>query len=413
MKHATDRWSCPPNLPTTHFLDNRIYTESEIFSAERERLFTNCWKFLCLESEIPDIGDYRVSELAGVPIVTVRAADGVHSYFNVCPHRGAPLVRDERGNLARGFQCMYHLWTFSLKGDCTSISRIEGYEAAGLKKQDVGLRPVRTETVCGLVFLCLNDDVEPTETFFGDMLDHIKLHMGSEELEVFHYHRAEIKTNWKLWVDNNSEIYHDFMHILNRKTGIAHPNYHERRWKLYPNSHNVILEGTMDYESGGFDDRDRDTMPGIGPNGMVIMEVFPDVMFNIRATAMRIDSITPLEPGLSLVEFRGVGLKSDTPEIRETRIRHHNQIWGPAGRNLPEDVAVVEAQWKNMDRGGLPFSIFAREEELRPHDDSNLRAYYQEWGRRVSIWPHDTTLEYNGDSGGVNDRRVGPAVVGS
>lgn len=38
-------------------------------------------------------------------------------------------------------------------------------------------------------------------------------------------------------------------------------------------------------------------MPGMQPNGMVVMLLFPDVMLNIRATVMRIDTMTPLAPG--------------------------------------------------------------------------------------------------------------------
>ena len=34
------------------------------------------------------------------------------------------------------------------------------------------------------------------------------------------------------------------------------------------------------------------------------------------------------------------------------------------------------------------YSILAREENLNPTDDSNVRAYYQEWGRRMGRAPH-------------------------
>ncbi len=383
-------WNAPPDLPSTHYLDNRIHTEERIFAAEQAAIFRRCWKFLYLASELPNAGDFRVAELGGIPIVTVRDRDGtLRSFYNVCPHRGAPLVRVSHGNLARGFRCLYHLWTYALDGACTSISRVEGYKNAGLTKDLVRLRNVRTETMAGLVFVTLDDDAPPLENFLGGMRDHIERHCGAEELELFHFHRADIATNWKLWVDNNSEVYHDLMHVVNRRTGVSHPAYHTRRWKLYPNAMNVILEGAMNYESAGWEGRDSDMMPGIGPNGMVILEVFPDVMINIRATAMRIDSITPIAAGRSIIEYRGVGLKSDTPEVRAKRIRHHNQIWGPAGRNLPEDNAVVEMQWRNMATGAARYSIIAREEELKPHDDSPLRAWYQEWGRRVGVWPHD------------------------
>ncbi len=39
--------------------------------------------------------------------------------------------------------------------------------------------------------------------------------------------------------------------------------------------------------------------------------------------------------------------------------------------------------------GASRYSIIAREEDQRPHDDSFFRAYYQEWGRRIGRWPHD------------------------
>ena len=35
--------------------------------------------------------------------------------------------------------------------------------------------------------------------------------------EVFHFHKAVLRTNWKLWMDNNSERYHSMLHSLNRK----------------------------------------------------------------------------------------------------------------------------------------------------------------------------------------------------
>lgn len=63
------------------------------------------------------------------------------------------------------------------------------------------------------------------------------------------------------------------------------------------------------------------------------------------------------------------------------RQRHHNMFWGPAGRNLPEDLLAVESQYRSMKADAVRYSILAREENLNPTDDANLRAYYQEWER--------------------------------
>ena len=63
-------------------------------------------------------------------------------------------------------------------------------------------------------------------------------------------------------------------------------------------------------------------------------------------------------------------------------------FWGPAGRNLGEDVIAVEAQWTTMSTNVMRYSILAREEDLNPTDDANVRAYYQEWGRRMGRKPN-------------------------
>ena len=52
-------------LPPSQFLDNRIYTDARIFGAEQERIFSKTWKFACHESELPNLGDYRVVPLGG------------------------------------------------------------------------------------------------------------------------------------------------------------------------------------------------------------------------------------------------------------------------------------------------------------------------------------------------------------
>ena len=398
MDHVSP-WATAPKLPSTHYVDNRIYTDPVIFEEEREKILAATWRLVCHESELPEPGDYRAKEIAGVPVVILRSEDrSIMAFFNVCPHRGARLVRDERGNAKKGLQCLYHLWTFALDGKCTSITRSKGYDGCSLKKDDVGLRSVRTEIFCGMVFVCLKDDVPPLGKFLGGMADHIKAHLGQEELEVFHYHRAIINTNWKLFVDNNSELYHEFLHVLNRRTAVAHKSYHERNWLLYQNSHNIIQQGVIHYDSYGLGERSEGALPGMQPNGMVVMLLFPDVMLNIRATVMRIDTMTPLAPGKTLVEWRGVGLKSDTPDVRAMRIQHHNEVWGPAGRNLPEDIAAVETQWETMVQGGSRYSLFAREEGLKPQDDANLRAFYQEWGRCLGRAPNDPFRHGNVDT---------------
>ena len=245
------------------------------------------------------------------------------------------------------------------------------------------------DTAAGLVYVCLSASTGSLKEYLGDVLTYLKEPLGNEVLEVFHYHQAIINTNWKLWQDNNSEAYHNVLHVLNRRTGSVSPAALDRRRKLFANGHALLGRDGVphDYEAGGRDERDQHRLPGLGVNEMVHCTIFPDTLVLFRATVLLIHRMVPLGPGRTLVEWRGLGLKSDNDEVRAMRLRHHNQYWGPAGRNLPEDIMAVEGQWQNMNTGVIRYSIFAREEELRAQDDGNVRHYYQQWGRLMERNP--------------------------
>ena len=50
-------------------------TSPEILQIERERIFNNCWLYLCHESEVENPGDYRRRDVAGRPLFFVRGSD--------------------------------------------------------------------------------------------------------------------------------------------------------------------------------------------------------------------------------------------------------------------------------------------------------------------------------------------------
>ena len=125
------------------------------------------------------------------------------------------------------------------------------------------------------------------------------------------------------------------------------------------------------------------TLPGMQENEMRVINLFPDVMVNIRSNVVRIDRMVPVAPGRTIVEWRGLGQATDNADLIAEQLRHHNMYWGPTGRNLGEDTIAVEEQWRALNSGIMRYSIIAREEELNPTDDANVRAYYQEWGRRM------------------------------
>lgn len=377
----------PPDLPETHYVDNRIFTDDAIFRDERQNIFANVWQFVCHESEVASPGDFRTTNVAGKPVVIVRGTDDlIRGFYNVCRHRGAEVVREESGN-AHSFLCFYHHWTYALDGALRSVAKPGGYERAKLDHSQLGLVPVRVDQIVGLVFACLDPEAQPLDQFLGEIIAPVLEPLGTLPMEVFHFHKAVVRTNWKLWMDNNNERYHSMLHDFNRKTSPwVLDQTSSRKLHILPNGHCGTWsngEAMVAYERAGYRGAGEGTLPGLLENESRVLNIFPDLLINVRSNVVRLDRMIPLDPGHTLVEWRGLGVKGDSEALRSVRVEHHNIVWGPAGRNLPEDILAVESQWRAIQTDAVRYSILAREEDLNPTDDENVRAYYREWGRRM------------------------------
>ncbi|CEG54700.1 Methanesulfonate monooxygenase, hydroxylase alpha subunit [Stutzerimonas xanthomarina] len=400
MSRNSTQWTARPNLPMGQYVDSRVYADEQIFNEEKEKIFNKVWLVACHESEVPEPLDFRTYQHpGGHNIIVVRGEDNiVRAFFNVCPHRGNTLVYEPAGSLKPAspsggpnrLTCIFHAWAFNTKGECVDIPREEAGYQNRIKKCDVGLREVRVEVAYGgFVWVNTDDSAPGLADYLGGALDAIGDTL-SEPLEVFHYHRAVIPGNFKMWHDTNSEFYHDYMHYHNRITGMMQPGYWDREYRSFPGGHAQVTDMQLKYEAfSGHAERSLG-WPGLGPNRWALVDLFPGITYNIRAPAMRLDTAIPLGPNLVLIEFRGLGLKADTPEERAIRVKDHNSIWGPFGRNLPEDLLGTLGQGRALSRNDeAPYVLHARQEGNKIHDEVGMRHFYQEWARRMGRNPSD------------------------
>ena len=373
------RWRQAPALPESYYVSGRVYHDEGVFEDERRKLFGKVWAFVCHQSELPAKYDYRTTELAGTPLVLVRGEDDrIRAFINVCSHRGGRLVNERSGN-ARVFTCFYHRWTYDTKGSCLNIPRPEGYQAVGMKPEDYGLREIRSETKLGLVFVNLDDDAGPLDDWLGEVLAPMEAVLGGVELEVFHYQRSEIEANWKAWMETNLDAYHTGMHYLLRKT----QNESNRRIRVFGNGHVGTAGMRASYSNyGGWKEReDSLALPDLDPTEARTAHLFPNVSIMARGTVIRIDTLNPDGPHRTVAECRGLGVKGDSPENRRKRMEHHNQYWGPLGRNLPEDALAAELCAMSYRSGHAHYQVIARDEGLTGQDDGMLREFYKQWSR--------------------------------
>jgi methanesulfonate monooxygenase large subunit len=386
MSRNGDQWEGRPRLPSTHYVDTRLYTDPGIFAEEREKIFGRTWIVGCHESELPEPHDFRTFQHpAGRSLVLVRGEDRVvRAFFNICPHRGNTLVYEPSGN-ARALTCIFHAWTFDCRGQCTGIARRkEGYQDR-VSAAELGLRAVRCEVgYGGFVWVNVDDEAPPLREYIGGALGLLEPHL-QEPLEVFHYQQVVVNTNHKLWHDTNSEFYHDYLHYFNRVTGMQQPGYFDRRYVPYPNGHASVGSMQVRYDRYAGSGEREVGWPGLAPGGWILIDLFPGMTYNLRTSVIRLDTIIPVAPNRTLIELRGLGLKSDTAEQRAARVRDHNTIWGPFGRNLHEDLLGVTGQGRAMRDGdtGSRWVLHGREEGMTIHDEGGMRHFYAEWSRRM------------------------------
>ena len=96
---------------STHTVAVDDYLDADRWAVEVDRIFRKSPVVVALTAHVREPGSYRSVELAGVPVLTVRQADGsVRTFINSCRHRGAQVVPHGCGT-ARRLTCPYHAWS--------------------------------------------------------------------------------------------------------------------------------------------------------------------------------------------------------------------------------------------------------------------------------------------------------------
>ena len=189
-------------------------TSPEFYELERDAIFRRCWLNVGRVEQLARRGSYFTREIdaAGTSIVVVRGMDDeVRAFHNICRHRGNKLVwqdypQDETSGACRQFQCKYHAWRYDLEGNLTFVQQEE--EFFDLDKADYGLASVRCEVWEGWIFVNFDSsDTTSLHEYLGELgkgLEGYPFH----ELTQVHRYRAEVKSNWKLFIDAFAEFYH-------------------------------------------------------------------------------------------------------------------------------------------------------------------------------------------------------------
>lgn len=187
-------------------VDVSFFQDPELFAREHQKLFRETPLLACLSTDIAAPGSYQIFEDAGAPIVVMRGKDGqVRAFLNVCPHRGARVVRDDCGQASR-FTCRFHGWTFDTRG--RAIGTPNEPQFCGLIEARKHLAPCPAEERHGLVFVQTTPnstmDLDAHLGAFGVQLEALGLSRSSLVL----IDEVHSPANWKYTLDTYFENCH-------------------------------------------------------------------------------------------------------------------------------------------------------------------------------------------------------------
>ncbi|MBN3786539.1 aromatic ring-hydroxylating dioxygenase subunit alpha [Burkholderia sp. Ac-20353] len=186
-----------------HTLPQALYMSDAAFDFDMRAIFERSWLQIGFEAEICDVGSYITVEIGKSSVVIIRDRDmNVRAFMNTCRHRGARICPEGSG-AARRLVCPYHQWTYDLSGTLIHARNM----GPDFDQSIHGLIPVQCETVAGLIFIALSEDVPPFGPF-RTALEPLLAPHNLKDAKVAHAMVIVEDANWKLVMENGRECYH-------------------------------------------------------------------------------------------------------------------------------------------------------------------------------------------------------------
>jgi phenylpropionate dioxygenase-like ring-hydroxylating dioxygenase large terminal subunit len=242
--------SYPEQRTRGSLLEGYRYTSREFFEKEWEGMWTKVWLLMGRESELPEPGDWQMEPIGPEEILMVRQEDGsVKAFYNVCQHRGNPLVEDSKGHVRR-FVCKYHSWAFMPDGSLNFAPDRDDFPE-GNPCGKVRLQELACETFAGFIWVNMDPKCGSLRDYLGPIWDEWAL----RDIDTWKLTMANsmwLPCNWKVVLDNFNESYHvPTVHMgakpeIDRSKIQGHINtyFKETRFDLSDEGHNrMIMEG--------------------------------------------------------------------------------------------------------------------------------------------------------------------------
>lgn len=316
-----------------------IFHREDVYQLELERIFYGpIWQPLAHVAELPAPGDFKTSQIGESPVLVVHGADGrIRAFYNVCPHRGTQLQTCNRGS-GSTIECPYHRWTFSNEGALLGAPGIDGFPPT-FRKEDYGLRELRSEVYSGLVFATCSDETPPLDEYLGETKDYFARALGGGgPLRLIGYQKVVFASNWKAYRDNDgyhAPLLHRAFRMLGWQGGKGIQGVTRYGHKYYDSELRPATRADFLADPTVIEVKDAQ-----GPLRSTIVNIFPMVSITKHLDVINARFAFPRSKDETEVHYAYFARPDDPPEILQHRLHQSSNLFGPSGFVSLEDGAV-------------------------------------------------------------------------
>jgi p-cumate 2,3-dioxygenase alpha subunit len=396
----------------------RAFTDEEVLEQERRQIFDRCWLYLGHGSEIRNNCDFVTRAVGGRELIFNRDRGGtVRAFLNTCPHRGAMVVREKKGN-ALSFRCFYHGWSFNVNG--RFASRFEegnyGKEHYGGGCADLVQVP-RLESYRDFWFVNFDRNAVSLSDYLAGAKEYIDLvaDQGEAEMEIVGSGQQYIiNANWKLLAENSIDAFHGFpvhstyFDYLQNIGSLRSDGFDAKGMTSLGNGHAVIEYASpwgrpiaRWVPSWGEEKRElverirQGLIQRFGEErGLRIAEtsrnmvIFPNLVIN-DIMAITVRTFFPDAANRMTVSAWALGARDEDQELRKLRLFNFLEFLGPGGFATPDDQEALEncqrgyrnqreVGWNDISKG-MP-----RQGPPKNDDEEQMRCFWRQWRQRMA-----------------------------
>ena len=335
-------------VSTANGLPNEHYTSPQVFQEEEQSVLFASWSGIGFGKDVPEPGDAKPLNFLGMPLVMVRDKTGELGVFqNTCRHRGMILV-EKPGKIRGAIRCPYHSWCYGLDGRLVSTPHVGGpgqNKHEDIRLDELGLVRIRSFVWRDVVFVNIDGNAPEFTEVHADLMARWKefdkpVHSGGAGSGF----KLEVKTNWKLAVENYCESYHlPWVHPGLNSYSRLEDHYNIEQPGQYSGQGTLVYRQLKGEAGEVF--ADFEGLSSQWDEGGEYIAVYPNVLLGVQRDHAFAIVLEPVdcENTVEHIELYYSKSPEETPELQGLRAQN-SKLWQTV---FEEDVFVVEG----MQRG--------------------------------------------------------------